>query len=180
MPDLVLNIRSGGQTGVDRATLDAALFYNTTTSLPSFNSNNAKKPFHVHVTGWCPKGRLAEDGPIPSRYPLIETPTSLYSERTEWNVRDADATLVLLLSTTMPPDNGTTFTIEKVTELQKPLKIIFLNDDIVTNTSQVLQWMNDHQVKMLNVAGPRESNCPGIYSKTYDFMTVLLNKKIID
>src|SRR6266498_4773221 len=163
----MLTIRSGGQTGADRAALDAALHYNATANLPNLD-----------ITGWCPKGRLAEDGQIPSQYPLIETPTSLYSERTEWNIRDADATLVLLLSATVPPDHGTSFTIEKANELQKPSKIIFLDDDIMTNASQVLNWMNDNKVKTLNVAGPRESNCSGIYAEAYDFLNALLRKRL--
>ena len=166
----VLTIRSGGQTGVDRAALDAALRYSTATNLPNFD----KIP--IHVTGWCPKGRLAEDGPIPLHYPLIETPTSQYSERTEWNIRDADATLVLLPSAITPPSSGTALTIEKANELQKSLKIIYLDNDVTTNINQVLHWMNDYRVKTLNVAGPRESNCSGIYTKTYDFLTVLLRR----
>ncbi|RIA87978.1 putative molybdenum carrier-domain-containing protein, partial [Glomus cerebriforme] len=161
---------------VDRAALDAALHYNSTINFNNNGANDAKKPF-VHITGWCPKGRLAEDGPISSRYPLIETLSSLYSERTEWNIRDADATLVLLLSATTPPDRGTALTIEKASELQKPSKIVFLDDNIMTNITQVLHWMNDNKVKMLNVAGPRESNSSGIYAKAYDFVTALLEMK---
>jgi hypothetical protein len=66
---------SGGQTGVDRAALDVAL------------------KLGIPCGGWCPRGRQAEDGVIPARYPLAETPSEGYSERTRWNVRDADATL---------------------------------------------------------------------------------------
>src|SRR5690606_4861542 len=74
-PDIV--IHAGGQTGVDRAALDAAMVCG------------------VPVGGWCPRGRRAEDGPIPARYPLAETASSDYAERTRRNVLDADATLVL-------------------------------------------------------------------------------------
>ncbi|CAB4397214.1 hypothetical protein RhiirA5_399852 [Rhizophagus irregularis] len=169
---MFLTIRSGGQTGVDRATLDAALDYNNT-----ITKDNVKKSFFIHVTGWCPKGRLAEDGSISLRYPLIETPTSLYSERTEWNIRDADATMVLLLSTTTPPDHGTNFTIEKANQLQKPSKIIFLDDNIITNINEVLYWINVNKIKTLNVAGSRESNCSGIYIKAYEFVSTLLEKR---
>src|SRR3989442_8006923 len=72
-----VEIVSGGQTGVDRAALDTALALGLTCG------------------GWCPRGRRAEDGPLPARYPLRETPSASYPERTEWNVRDSDGTLVL-------------------------------------------------------------------------------------
>src|SRR3989442_2721366 len=72
-----VEIVSGGQTGVDRAALDTALAL----GLP--------------CGGWCPRGRRAEDGPLPTRYPLRETPSSSYPERTVWNVRDSDGTLIL-------------------------------------------------------------------------------------
>ena len=70
-------IISGGQTGVDRAALDVAL------------------ELGLPCGGWCPRGRRAEDGPIDPRYPLTETPWDGYPQRTEWNVRDADGTLIL-------------------------------------------------------------------------------------
>ena len=70
-------IVSGGQTGVDRAALDVA------------------RELSLACGGWCPRGRRAEDGAIPARYPLVETPRAAYPQRTEWNVRDSDATLVL-------------------------------------------------------------------------------------
>ena len=82
---------SGGPTGVDRAALDAAC------------------ALGLALGGWCPRGRRAEDGAIPAEYPLRETPGEDYAERTEWNVRDASATLVL---TRGQPSPGTALTIE--------------------------------------------------------------------
>jgi hypothetical protein len=73
-------IVSGGQTGADRAALDWALAHG------------------VECGGWCPKGRRAEDGVIPIAYPLTETPSSDYAQRTEWNVRDSDATVIFSLA----------------------------------------------------------------------------------
>src|SRR5246127_3342882 len=76
-------IISGGQTGADRAALDLALEHN------------------VPCGGWCPKGRKAEDGPIDSKYPLKETPSPPYLQRTEWNVRDSDATVLFSIEPTL-------------------------------------------------------------------------------
>jgi hypothetical protein len=70
-----ITIISGGQTGADRAALDWALEHD------------------VPCGGWCPKGRNAEDGPIDPKYPLKETPSASYIQRTEWNVRDSEATI---------------------------------------------------------------------------------------
>ncbi|MFQ5587063.1 MAG: putative molybdenum carrier protein, partial [Thermodesulfobacteriota bacterium] len=92
-------IVSGGQTGVDRAALDVAL------------------ELGIRCGGWCPKGRLAEDGVIDSRYHLDETGSKSYSQRTEWNVRDSDGTLIL---TVEEPTGGTALTIRAAEELGKP------------------------------------------------------------
>src|SRR5438309_682688 len=89
--NMLLRIISGGQTGVDRAALDAALACG------------------VPCGGCCPQGRRAEDGPIAARYPLTETPSPDYPPRTERNVRDADATLILIKGM---PSGGTALTIE--------------------------------------------------------------------
>ncbi|CAG8544957.1 1294_t:CDS:1 [Acaulospora colombiana] len=158
--DTTFTIRSGGQTGVDRAALDAALRYRD----------------HVRVTGWCPRGRLAEDGEIPLEYPLVETTTDSYQERTELNIRDSDATLVLLLPLT-PPDQGTEYTLEKAKLLGKPFLRIFL-DDTTTKVNDVLEWTNRNKVKDLNVAGPRESSSPKIQNQAYKFMKAFLREKV--
>lgn len=133
---------SGGQTGVDRAALDAAL----EAGLP--------------VGGWCPAGRWAEDGAVPLRYPLRETPARDPEQRTEWNVRDSDGTLVV---TTGPLHGGTEHTIRAAHRLRKPLLVVELargeSPDVVAG------WIESHGIRVLNVAGPRESEVPGIHAR---------------
>ncbi|MBI4400273.1 MAG: putative molybdenum carrier protein [Nitrospirae bacterium] len=144
-------IISGGQTGVDRAALDLAL------------------ELGVPCGGWCPKGRKAEDGPIAARYPLKETPADDYAQRTEWNVRDSDGTLVL---TRGHPSEGTAFTIEVAMRQGKPCLVLYLTES--PNVSEVPAWANKHNVRVVNVAGPRESKCPGIYAQAAQLLRLLL------
>lgn len=115
--------------------------------------------------GWCPQGRKAEDGPLAPRYPLTETPSAEYIERTEWNVRDSDGTLVL---TKGQPTEGTAYTIELAKKVGKPCLVLDLNDG--PSESAVMVWANDYKVRVLNVAGPRESKCPGIHAQAAEFL----------
>ena len=138
---------SGGQTGVDRAALDAA------------------RALGLPLGGWCPRGRRAEDGAIPAEYPLRETPGDDYAERTEWNVRDADATLVL---TRGQPSPGTALTIDLARRLERPLLVLDLRDD--PDPGAVARFVRDQDVGVLNVAGPRESQSPGIGSEARAFL----------
>jgi hypothetical protein len=140
----VERIVSGGQTGVDRAALDAALAAG------------------VPCGGWCPRGRRAEDGPIPARYPLEETGGAGYRERTRLNVRDSDATLIL---TKGALDGGTLRTARAADRLGRPVLVLDLDrmdpDDAVAAAAD---WIVANAVRALNVAGPRQSRCPGIYA----------------
>jgi predicted Rossmann fold nucleotide-binding protein DprA/Smf involved in DNA uptake len=136
----MLTIRSGGQTGVDRAALDAAI--------------EARLP----VAGWCPAGRRAEDGRIPDRYPLAETPRADYEERTRLNVRDADATLILRRT---PLAGGTALTAGHARELRRPLLVADPSDQLAPKA--IRAWLARQRVGDLNVAGPRESEDAGIY-----------------
>ena len=142
-----LKIISGGQTGVDRAALDTAL------------KNN------LPVGGWCPKGRKAEDGPIDSRYPLKETESDRYQVRTGLNIRESDGTLVICRGT---PSGGTALTIKKTREQKKVLLIIDLQK--LPTPEPVYQWILDNKISTLNLAGPRESQAPGIYQETALFL----------
>jgi len=146
-----MKIVSGGQTGVDRAALDVALEL----ALP--------------CGGWCPRGRKAEDGTIAARYPLTETPAAEYAQRTEWNVRDADATLVL---TRGMPSGGTALTIDLARRLGKPCLVIDLDDQ--PDVGMVRIWLENHKVGVLNVAGPRESQSPGSHAAAAGFLRRLL------
>lgn len=144
-------IISGGQIGVDRAALDVAL------------------EFGFPCGGWCPKGRKAEDGPLSDRYPLKETPLEEYSQRTEWNVRDSDGTLVL---THGQPQGGTAYTMECATQLGRPCLVLDLA--ALPSMSAIWAWAREHGVRVLNVAGPRESKSPGIYSEAVHALRRLL------
>lgn len=141
-------IVSGGQTGVDRAALDAAL------------------SLGLNCGGWCPKGRRAEDGAIPEFYPLKETPGRDYAQRTEWNVRDSDATLILCRG---KPSGGTAMTVQFAKAAGKP---VYLVDLAIVDEQAIRRWLDEQRAAILNIAGSRESQHPGIYRQT---LTLLLN-----
>ena len=119
--------------------------------------------------GWCPKGRKAEDGVIDARYPLQETPSDSYAQRTEWNVRDSDGTLVL---TRGEPTGGTAQTVEAAQRLGKPCLVLDL--EARPDAGAVRAWVDAHAVNVLNIAGPRESNPPGIYTQAAQFLRRVL------
>jgi hypothetical protein len=143
---------SGGQTGVDRAALDVA------------------EEIGLTRGGWCPAGRLAEDGTIPEHYPLIETPTPEYEERTEWNVRDSDATLILTVG---QPSGGTAHTIECAQAQAKPYFVLDLEASGDVH-EVVYEWLDTNRIRTLNVAGPRESKTPGIHRMAERYLRALL------
>ncbi|HEX3601511.1 MAG TPA: putative molybdenum carrier protein [Lacipirellulaceae bacterium] len=136
-----ITIISGGQTGADRAALDFAI----ERGLPH--------------GGWCPRGRLAEDGPIPARYELRETPSRKYAQRTEWNIRDSDATLVISIA--VDPQGGTGLTIELARRLGKPLLHVS-QENAAASAAQIRTFLRENHVQLLNVAGPRASQEPEI------------------
>jgi hypothetical protein len=141
-------IISGGQTGVDRAALDAAM----ATGIP--------------VGGWCPRGRLAEDGTIANRYLLQETPSCRYRERTEWNVRDSDGTSVLYWGELQ---DGTLLTVKLAQDrYRRPLLLVNLLEPI--EPAEIVDWIKQNDINTLNVAGPRESSRLGIYKMARDYL----------
>jgi hypothetical protein len=150
----MIKIISGGQTGVDRSALDIAI--------------ELKLPHG----GWCPKGRKAEDGIIPSKYELVETDSTEYAIRTEWNIRDSDATIIITVKNREAIQDGTRFTVEKVLELEKPYFIIYV--DIPLDAEKISQWLYDHKIDTLNFAGPRESSVNGIYQQSCSIIKEIL------
>lgn len=148
------HIISGGQTGVDRAALDVALEHN------------------FQCSGWCPKGRKAEDGPLPARYPVKETKSSDYRVRTELNVKETDGTLVL---TWGKPTGGTAFTIKLAHKHKKPCLVLGLEKNDPEIVMTIKNWIEKNNVRVLNVAGPRESKTPGIYKTAKDILIGLLD-----
>ena len=139
-----LTIISGGQTGVDRAALDAAL------------------QVGLSMDGWCPRGRLAEDGPLPVHYPLRETPSANYAQRTEWNVRDSDGTLILTYGRLL---GGTALTLRLADQLGRPSLRINLAEPTQRRgaAQRIMTWVEEHSLSRLNIAGPRGSTDPGLY-----------------
>lgn len=149
---------TGGQTGVDRAALDVAL------------------EFGIPCGGWCPKGRLAEDGTIPDRYPLTETDDAEYSERTRRNVQDADGVLVLYARVL---DAGTRHALNLAADLHKPSLTVDLTRD--PDPADALAWLADFEKGVvINFAGPRESNSAGIYDLSVQYLRALLRDIPLD
>lgn len=148
-----ISIVSGGQTGADRAALDAAL------------------SIGVPCGGWCPKGRKSEDGKVPDKYPLKEHPSSNYLGRTEANIRDSDGTLIL--NTVFPLTGGTKKTEDLACGLMKPVLVVDPLD--WSNVNKVLLWIDLFSISTLNIAGPRESKSPGIHATSLGFLKAVLN-----
>lgn len=136
---------------MDRAALDAAL--------------NLKIP----CGGWCPRDRSAEDGRIPAKYPLKAALDNDYSQRTRWNVRDSDGTLILKRGKL---SGGTALTAALARRFKKPCLIIDL--DHSCDPEKIPQWIIRHKIKVLNIAGPRESQNPGIYDQARVFLETCL------
>ncbi len=152
LPPMLEKIVSGGQTGVDRAALDVAM------------------RLGVAHGGWCPRGRLAEDGVIPEKYRLRETAESSYPVRTERNVLDSDGTLIIYRGRMI---GGTELTRRSALQHAKPCMAVDLQDDEI-DVARVLRWIVRKQICVLNVAGPRESSSPGIGQAALEFLHRLL------
>jgi hypothetical protein len=119
---------SGGQTGVDRAALDAAV------------------EVGIPIGGWIPRGRRSEDGFVPHIYPLAETPTSEYTERTSFNVRDSDATLVL---TRGALDGGSLYATKVAIQLGRPCKVVDMDDS--EGVASAMKFIGETRARVLNV-----------------------------
>jgi DNA-binding XRE family transcriptional regulator len=145
-----VKIISGGQTGVDRAALDVAL------------------ELGMECGGWCPKGRLAEDGAIPARYPLQETAQAGYRKRTSLNILEAHGTLLLNMGRVT---GGTGLTMRLIQQLGEdgsqraeayPCLLVQLDRETISGSS-IQEWISRNGIEVLNVAGPKESKRPGVY-----------------
>jgi hypothetical protein len=141
---------SGGQTGVDQAALRAA------------------RSWGLACGGWCPPGRESEVGQIPADLGLTETPYERSprapevprSLRTEWNVRDSDATLVLRPASDTPSDLGTEWTLRCAVSLGRPVLVCDPADPDAA--ARISTWIGALHIRTLHVAGPAESAWPGI------------------
>ncbi len=149
---MIRKIISGGQTGVDRAALDFCL------------------KNHIDCGGWCPKGRLAEDGIISPKYPVKETDEQQAIYRTKQNIEEADGTLILY---SKQMDKGTINTINYALEINLPLYKVDFSKDF--SFDQIREWVCNNEIGILNIAGPRETNNPGIYKQTIVFLGNLRN-----
>jgi hypothetical protein len=153
--DPALTINSGGQTGVDRGALDAALA--------------AGAP----CGGWCPARRRAEDGRIQDRYPLRETPSADYTERTRWNVRDSDGTVILSFGAL---SGGTALTQALCAELGRPCVVIEAARTTPEEAAAAIRrFVAAHAIRVLNVAGPRASEEAGAYGAARAVVTRVLD-----
>jgi len=155
---------SGGQTGVDQAALRAA------------------EACGLEIGGWCPPGRESEDGPIPERFPLRETPVERSPDapdvprslRTEWNVRDADAVLVLVAEGGVADDPGSAWAAECARRYGKALLVCDLADPEAA--ARIAEWLRAAPIVTLSVGGPSERTQPGVGEAAYALLTNIFRR----
>ena len=153
-----IKIISGGQTGVDRAALDFAIQHGC-----------------AHG-GWCPRGRLAEDGGIPLIYQMRETDSAEYDERTGKNVLDSDATLIVARGKKL--SRGTAFTQTCAKQHGRPLLVVCEQDGILQGAAALAKFLKQNRIRTLNVAGPRESQAPGLGKFVRELLEAALGAKL--
>jgi hypothetical protein len=144
---------SGGQTGVDRAALDVAL------------------ELGIPCGGWCPRGRRAEDGRIPARFPVKECTSRNYAVRTRRNVEESDGTLILSRGKLT---GGTALTESIARQMGKPWLVIDLVAEF--DARPVEEWIVENRIRTLNVAGPRESQQIGIFDQASEYLRQVIKR----
>ena len=154
---MIERIVSGGQTGADRAALDFAIAAG------------------VPHGGWCLEGRLAEDGRIERRYQLVETPDPNYAQRTEWNARDSDGTVIFSLAEQLT--GGSALTLELARRHGRPVLCLSRESSSAEAAAEALRsFITEHRLRTLNVAGPRASNEPEVAG----FVKAVLSAALLD
>ena len=149
-----MKIISGGQTGVDRAALDVALKHG------------------IDCGGWCSAGRLDEFGRIPDRYPVKELEEGSFAERTLQNIKDSDGTIVIYFNELR---GGTEYTVRCCNELQRPHKLINAANICPREAVKlILDFVREHKIDILNVAGPRQSEWPEGYEYAFRALDIFL------
>jgi Circularly permutated YpsA SLOG family len=152
----VLRIISGGQTGVDRAALDAALNHG------------------IDCGGWCPSGRLDESGVIPARYPVKELKHGGIAQRTLQNVKDSDGTAIIYFSHLL---GGTERTVRFCVQHQRPHQLINGEEVSAERAAELIaEFVHAERITTLNVAGPRQSEAPQGYDYAFQVLDILLSK----
>ena len=150
----IQKIISGGQTGVDRAGLDFAIRVG------------------IPHGGFCPKNRRSENGRIPDKYNLTETPYKGYPSRTCMNVEHSDGTLIVFKGSFFRfLCGGTRQTLDICKELDKPRFVVDLRYKL--KTKKFVEWVRENNIQVLNIAGQSESKCPGIGEKAEKVLTIL-------
>lgn len=139
---MITKLLSAAQTGADRAALDWAIFRD------------------IPHGGWCPKGRKAEDGNIPPPYQLAETPSASYLQRTEWNVRDSDGTVIFTVAAALA--DGSKRTADFAKKHGQTLLHLSERGSYESAGARLAAFVRENDIKVLNVAGSRGSKEPGV------------------
>ena len=154
---ILRKIISGGQAGVDRGALEAAL------------------ELGLEHGGFVPRGRRAEDGRVPERFLLTETPSDQYPPRTAMNVKLGDGTLLLFHGkAALAKSRGTKLTLEILMKQAKPWWAA--DPRLEEHAARAAAWITRSNIEVLNVAGPRESKCPGIQEEARRFVRMVFER----